>query len=363
MLSRLITFLSLSIVFLVPWQARYIVEPGVLGGVFWEYTSHSLYVVEVLVWVLLYLYFFQLIKTRRTVELSPLLPAKRRHRLVVVSTIAVVFSAVLWASPDRQLAWVYLFHLLEAFCLLLILVSEIRRRPEIFLGIFWLSGVAQGVLALVQFGLQKVFSWNWSGMAPQEASRLGSFVVEVGGERWLRAYGSFGSPAQLGSFLAGALVVGVLLASVFNLKKYEKGILAGQAVVVLGLLMSFARSAWAAVAFALGVLGVVLFQKKDQLALQKYYRQLVVVGVVFAFGSALVWPLIVTRFTSTGRLESRSIMERTSQYQQVFTSHPLLGVGPGASTRLAFERTGLLSTSQPVHNTLALLVVEGGLAL
>lgn len=337
-----------------------------LGGVYWEYTSHSMYAVEALVWVLLYLYFFQLLKTRRTAEPSLLLPAKRRHRLVVVGVITVIFSVVLWASPDRQLAWVYLFRLLEAFCLLIILASEVRRRPDIFLGVFWLSGVGQSILALLQFGLQKVFSWNWSGMAPQEASRLGAFVVEAGGERWLRAYGSFGSPAQLGSFLAGALIVGALLATTFNLKKYEKGFLIGQAVIALGLLVSFARSAWMAGVIALGVLGVVLFQKKDQLALQKYYRQLGVVGVVFAFGSVLVWPLVLTRLTGTGRLENRSVVERTSQYRQaweIFATSPLVGVGPGASTRLAFEQTGLLGTSQPVHNTLALLAVEGGLAL
>jgi O-antigen ligase len=366
MLSRLITFLSLSIVLLVPWQARYIVEPTMLGGVSWEYTTHSLYAVEVLAWVLFYLYFFQLVKTRHVAEPSLFLPIKRRHRLVVVSAIVVVLSAVLWASQDRQLAWVYLFRLLESFCLLLILATEVRRRPDMFLGVFWLSGVGQGILALVQFGVQKVFSWAWSGIAPQEASRLGMFVIEVGGERWLRAYGSFGSPAQLGSFLAGALVVGALIIVVFDSKKYEKWIVLGQAVVTLGLLVSFARSAWAAALLALGALGVGVYQKKDQLTTQRYYRQLACVGVIIVLGSMFVWPLVVTRLTGTGRLENRSFVERTSQYAkawEMFTSAPALGVGPGASTRLAFERTGSLSTSQPVHNTLALLAVEGGLAL
>jgi hypothetical protein len=74
-----------------------------------------LYAVEVLAWVLFYLYFFQLVKTRHVAEPSLFLPIKRRHRLVVVSAIVVVLSAVLWASQDRQLAWVYLFRLLESF--------------------------------------------------------------------------------------------------------------------------------------------------------------------------------------------------------------------------------------------------------
>src|SRR5581483_5207478 len=75
----------------------------------------------------------------------------------------------------------------------------------------WAGAVLQGLFATIQFFAQRVAHFPLSGMAPHTASDLGAFVVESGGERWLRAYGSFGSPDLLGGFLAICFVLGLSL--------------------------------------------------------------------------------------------------------------------------------------------------------
>ena len=85
-------------------------------------------------------------------------------------------------------------------CLALI-ISQVEQTKKLITAL-WLSGLAQGLLAIWQFLSQGVLASKWLGLAAHLASDQGSFVVEFGGERWLRAYGSFGSPNSLGIYLA-----------------------------------------------------------------------------------------------------------------------------------------------------------------
>jgi len=49
--------LALLFLFLLPWQTRYIWKYGQLNGGYWEYGTGSLYVTEILLWVILVLFF------------------------------------------------------------------------------------------------------------------------------------------------------------------------------------------------------------------------------------------------------------------------------------------------------------------
>jgi len=46
-----------------------------------------------------------------------------------------------------------------------------------------------------------------------QASTLGTYVVETGAGRWLRAYGSFGHPNMLGFFLVLGIISAVAIAA------------------------------------------------------------------------------------------------------------------------------------------------------
>ena len=248
------------------------------------------------------------------------------------------------------------------------------------------GGVGQGILAVGQFFSQTVTHIPGFGMAPQTAARLGSFVIETGTERWLRAYGAFGSPNILGGYLALVFVIGLLL-YLKSSPPQKIFFTVGQMVVVAGLVLSFSRGAWAAVgagAIATVILtpplrgknlcpnhqedrdpSVVSLSQDDSEPRNDILKQLVFCFLVVAVLFFIFRPLFTTRFTPSVRLESRSLAERAGQYRDalsILKEHWLTGVGPGAYTAALVgkhpERP--VWNLQPAHNIYLLLFVELG---
>src|SRR3989338_8938718 len=211
-LKRLIYFLILLFLFLLPWQARVVYAPAFLGGQFWEYGSGSWYATEVLLWAIIIFSAFDRFRRRSFWVLS----ARREHfqehwpRLFFGIVILIYALGQMVWSVSPAISYQWLFHLLEVLCLLVIIAERAGEGMALKIA-FWAGGVGQGILAVGQFFSQTVTHIPGFGMAPQTAARLGSFVIETGTERWLRAYGAFGSPNILGGYLALVFVIGLLL--------------------------------------------------------------------------------------------------------------------------------------------------------
>ncbi|MBP6859573.1 MAG: O-antigen ligase family protein [Candidatus Magasanikbacteria bacterium] len=359
-LKKIQDYLLMIFLFVLPWQTRYIWHYGELNQGYWEYGTYSIYGTEILLWIIVLIFFVcnflkkevwsAVLKKRNSFSLSFLLFVAG---LIIATSLSINFN----------LSYYYIFHILEAIVLSVVLIKEGDNRMCTFA--LWLGAVVQGVLAVSQFLTQHVPANKWLGMAAQESYNLGPSVIEFGDERWLRAYGSFGSPNSLGIYMAVLFVLGIILYLYAQSAQGKILISVGQVVVLSGLLLSFSRSAWLAALAGIFSLVVILFFKHRD-SLRDIVKQLAFSLAVIIFWVLIFYPVFSARFNVHNRLESTSVAERKDQYEgsiSFIKANPIIGVGPGAYTVALHEKFPHRASwqYQPIHNIYLLAIVEMGL--
>lgn len=353
------------IVFLIPWQARWIWQPRQLNGVFWEYGTFSLYAVELVIWVCLLGVAWQII-----VRGSAGWPKFNLRRFLSPAGVVFVGSfglvvlswlSLLWAA-DAALALQGAFRLTEAVALMVVLLNA-SSRGRLGVMVAWaLSAALQGILAVVQFFSQTVVGSTVLGVDPQLPGELGASVIELTSGRWLRAYGTFPHP----NMLAGFLVLGILCAGawyVHHYRTFQRVCALGCALLAgVGLVFTFSRSGAAALVAGFAVWGFMAVWRRNVLPSLRFIGLTSLVAV-----AAAVWvvPQVGTRLAGAGRLEVKSSVERRILLHEGLKlaqrSLPL-GVGIGQTTVVSYRqdpsRPGF--AYQPPHNVALLALVELG---
>lgn len=361
--DRWLNFLLAVFVFLLPWQARWIVDAPLVNGGAWEYGTTSIYVTEVLLWVILLVGYAAMLK-RGVLRRRFVVNVGNPKIWVVGSVFGLVLLATLslaWAIDVgvTQRAW---FRLVEGSALFFLLVTTPFRLLTLAR-----AGAAaaalQGVLALNQFFVQAVPASTWLGTAAQSADVLGTSVVELSDGRWLRAYGTLPHP----NVLAGYLAMGLMLAAIWYVARRSHLDRVAALVCALfasaGLVVSFSRTGMVAVLIGLLVLAAATHRDKETHWLLA--RFLFFVVLVMAVVGGLLAPLVQARATSVGRLEQRSMSERQSldaQGRALIQAHGLLGVGIGNAT-VASQRAWPGQPGwayQPPHDVWLVVAVELG---
>ena len=382
MLHKIYNLLLLAFLFLLPWQTRYIWHYGELNKGYWEYGTFSIYGTEILLWIILILFFVQHFLRK---EFWVNLKTKPKRIILLLFLISAGLSLAL--SKNFWVSYNYVFHILEAMALMTVLAwQDEKTKYQIAL---WAGAVVQGALAISQFLTQHIWDNKWLGMAGQEAYNLGPSVIEFADQRWLRAYGSFGSPNSLGIYLAVLFVLGLVLYLKTESVRTKLLISVGQLLILSGLLVSFSRAAWlAAVAGALCLFVILIYNRKlsfspesgnpdnstnsgfpiklGMTALKEFGKQISFALLVVIFWLVIFYPVFTARFNLNNRLEVKSISERQGQYAEVLSfikSNPILGVGPGAYTDALHKKYPTLSAwqYQPIHSIYLLALVEIGL--
>ncbi|MEK7680671.1 MAG: O-antigen ligase family protein [Patescibacteria group bacterium] len=358
-MQRLIKILLVALLFFLPWQTRLIWHYGQLSGGFWEYGSYSIFATEILLWLILVLFFIQNFLKK---EFWTGIRSKKSISAGLFILFIIFFGISTAFSKDFWISYNFVFKLLEAMALMVVLAWQNEKLKFQFA--LWAGGVIQGGLAIWQFFSQKVVAFKWLGLAEHKGEQLGASVVEFGDERWLRAYGAFGSPNTLGIFLAVIFVLGTILYLKIENKKYKIALLAGNIFVVIGLILSFSRGAW--LAASIGMISLIIIHAREKEVLRKVLKQ----SVYYAFvGLALViilFPLFTARFNTQNRLEKISVMERVAQTQvwmDVFEKNFIFGLGPGTYTLELSEHYPNIPAwrYQPMHNIYMLAAVEIGI--
>ncbi len=407
--------------FLVPWQTRYIYQPAFLNGNYWEYGTLSIYVTELLGWGIILLFAWQIIISNFPTAngISPWAqqfsisknwignPQFKKFCVLGVFSISILIFFIAH-SAHPSVSFQYIIRLMQAACLgIIILHSRIKpfstpnyqlQTTNYSLAALWLGGVGQGLLAVGQFFTQYISPNKWLGLALHNPSDLGAFVIQFGDERWLRAYGAFGSPNSLGIYLAAILMVGLYWYLTLENKKYRLFVSLGQLIILAGLLVSFSRGAWLAAGFGLlvslfvsattksplrgGLMGGVGTMNSiaptngqhpplcpplrgDSILFHNTIRQLIFYSLLCASFLFLFYPLITARLNINNRLEYRSINERRAQWSEaipLLKNNWLWGVGPGAYTAaLARQYPDRPAWQyQPIHNIYVLVLLEWG---
>ena len=234
-LNKTIEYGLYLLVFLLPLQTRWIIKAGELNGGPLEYGTYSLYATDILLIIILLLFFVREIASlpgHRLLAMTeerlsrcndrnppnpPLeggqirFPGNNRKTWWFVGGLLLASAVSVFFAIDRLLALYKLGWLILGIGLFwLITGSNYNRLKLIYI---MLAGVfLQAVLGSWQFLTQSSFANKWLGIALHNAADLGTSVIEaVGadgvGERWLRAYGGLDHPNIFG----GAMAIGILL--------------------------------------------------------------------------------------------------------------------------------------------------------
>ena len=374
MLTKIWRWLLVIYVFIIPWQTRWIYGPRLLNGGFWEYGSASMFGSEILLWAIIIIFFIDHLRRKTTPHLFGKFHYET-HKKNLWLAIGMIFFLLLSVlhSISPAVSYDYVFHILEGMCLFIVLVGSGERVKLLYA--LWSGAVVQAMLGIFQFFSQEVVANKWLGLAAHKPAELGGFVVEFGNERWLRAYGSFGSPNILGGFLALAFVLGLVM-YLFSRPATKIYLTFGQAIILSGLVMSFSRGAWVAAVAGWVLVGVYIISVGNQKEISffkryhlagMYLKQIIFFSLIFAGLFSLLSPIFFVRFNGGYRLEAKSLLEREEQYQQSFSiikKDLLMGVGPGAYTyKLSRLQPGKqVYDYQPVHNIYLLILAEWGVA-
>ena len=360
-MNKFIKFLSLTILFLFPFQTRWIYEPAFLGGKYFEWFSASLYGVEILIWIVIIFTFFRLF-FEKTFWLSINLSQNKKDKIMKIVrpfVFLILLTIYLFVVPlNRDLAEYKIFLLLGTLCFALTLLIN-RISVWSMMIVIWSGGIVQAYLAIIQFVFQRTWGNKWLGLAQHFPSDLGTAVLQTAdGGRWLRAYGSFNWPNDLGIYLAIVFIIGLFLCEYF-LKNRERIFLSiGQLIIVAGLSFSFSRAAFVALFFGL-IVWLVLGKGKNAKSLIAPLSLILMLFVICL-------PMWQSRIIAENRLETRAIGERFEQYKdflEIFLAHPIFGVGPGNYIYALFNQKLILNSFvyQPVHNVFLLFLAEWGI--
>ena len=367
--------------FLLPWQARWIVRPGELYGTYWEYGTYSIYASEVLLVMILLLLAVHWQGRGQARELAvsfwqALLLPKINLTKLVVGLLFWLLLANSW-SQDVHLSlyrWGQLLMGVAGVVWLTVRRISWQRIASILVA----AGILQGWLALTQFLDQQVVGSAWLGMSAQRPDVYGVSVIQAGLNRWLRAYGSLPHPNILGGFLTFTLLLAWRLLMVVEpasqaaagwiqkrLKLFSFALAAAIFFLMSGILLSFSRASWIAVAWSAAGLGfyTIFFQKKLVAAYIKILLLLILPTLVWF----TLYPLpFLTRLQGQEVLERQSIAERQLSYYDtvdISKNFWLYGSGFGTYTKVlaAANPDRPLSLNQPVHNGWLLVLAEWGI--
>lgn len=350
--TRVANLLVLAVLFLLPWQTRWLFHDLTLAGEAWEYGRLSVYGTELLILTA------ALLRGRPHVPFALLSLSKG----LMLFLGALLISAS-W-SVNVTLTLGYLQHVVAAVALFLLLVDDRTRLRDA--AVAFVAGLlVPSGLAWWQVVTGTSPSSSWLGLAAHDAATLGASVVETGTDRILRGYGTLPHPNIFGGYLAVGLFLCAWL--VRDLPENRTRLLAAAPVAVLAsaLILTFSRSAWLAAAVGFAALAAfALWQKKSVPHRALPFLGLALVAVLATL--AVFHVPAFTRFQPAARLEAKSIAERSGEYplwDDVARVNAVTGVGPGNYTvALAVLYPGQdVHAYQPIHNAFLLFLAETGL--
>jgi O-antigen ligase len=369
-MKRIIEFGVYFLVFLLPWQTRWIFKQGIINGNPNEFLTKSLYVTDVFLFLLIFLFlihFRKIIFTAiKSTSISSFIDVRKFDLMALLLFVIISLLSVFIAS-DRGLAWFFELRLLLAIGFLVLLLKIADKKKLAMAFVF--SLILPTLLALWQFFSQQTFANKWLGIANHEPASGGSSVIEVysGGiavERWLRAYGSFDHPNILGA----VLVFGIILSFWLILeKKWHKPWMFGiMALFSTGLFASLSRTAWLSLFLAMIAGAVVLFLQKKYSSLKIWISGSVIIAAIFLIMFFVYKDLVIVRIQNDTRLENLSLDQRAlflSQAKKIINENPVLGVGIGNYIPAVINQNpgDVAWNYQPVHNVFFLVWAELGI--
>lgn len=350
MIQKISNTLMLVLVFLLPWQTRWIVGQGMINGNQSEYLTLSLYGIDLLIVLLIAVKIFTNVSLKG-LKSTPTLLFQRRG--LILGTLFVLLNAlsIFWAA-DKLLAVQHVVWILLAAGLAWLAMTYENKARLIFW--FMMGLMMSAWLGIWQFFAQYAFANKWLGLAAHNVAKPGTSYLEILDAnhqmvRWLRTYGSFDHPNIFGLAMAlGIILVFWLIYNGGNSKCKNAFLYVALVSFSAGLYASLSRGAFLGVVLGLGII-------LCRIGFSKIMKPLAVLLFVIGMFVLLYPGPLLSRSNITVRLEQKSINERVIYLEQgmgMIKKHILLGVGAGNYIKeLENEDQSKPAWAyQPVHN-------------
>jgi len=346
----------------IPLQARLVFFSA---GSFNEYTSYFLYVSDTLLiitlisWFVKRLYFRAEKVSRETSHKRSLIIG--HWSLVIV--VAWSFLSLLWAE-NLGIGLFRAVKLAEFTLLFLFILYNIRTQRRLFWTVLCLTatGFFQAIIGIWQYLIQHSIGLKWLGETILSPDMPGVAKIVVGGEKIMRAYGTFPHPNVFAGFLLLSITCGLLL--LFRKKRIWTQVFFSFLVSlqIIAFILTFSRTAWVAGLILCCFITLIFYWRRKKLMKSLKLAFLAIILVILVSG-AMFWPQIASRFSLEGQaLEERGLYNNIAL--SMIKKSPLLGVGMGNFVaRIGdFSHINLENWQyQPVHNIYFLILAELGI--
>ncbi len=385
-MSKIISFLKSNLwklltVFFITFL--FLQDRLVLKETFWndhliEYQSFSLYPFYFIVVLYFFGLFFYKIKTKEKIDFGP-------TWFLILSGISftlILVTGLLGLNQFISLFFLFQF-VLGFFCYLIILNLKLRNTFWQMLMIIFIA--LEALLGIIQVAIQSEIGLVFLiGEPVLNSSEFYIATVEWIGNRFLRAYGNLGHPNIFG----GVVAVGLIFLTTWYLNwgkrvgKFKITIefllfILAFLLLYFGLLFSFSRSAWFAIAVILFFESIVIlvlrFKKTLKTKSRKKLLQFNLLLIFCLLLSVLLFPnAIRSRFSLEVISErplyteqvSKSRYDYLAETEKLASSYWLKGVGMGNYVRgvyVEIDDSQKGSLYQPVHNIPLLIFIETGI--
>jgi len=339
------------LVFSLPFNIKKFMTSPIKAEHLTEFSAIFLYLSDVLVFLLLALWFIKILKKREIkVTKIPL------WGIFLVMFILILVLSLFW-SQNLTLSIYSTTKVLLCIGLFVYLKNNLKEKTFLnSLKIISLGGVLQSFIALIQFIKQSSLGIVYLGESVVSRSLVGVAKIGVGNIKIIRSYGTFSHPNILGAFLLLALYC-----SIYLVLKKRKVFLLTLPFLVLGLILTFSRSI---LFFGLIPLIIFLTYKFFKNRKIEILRPLFVIILSILILSMPLSPLLTQRMSidSQDQAVSLRIFYNKSAIEMIKKS-PLVGVGLRNSTLELKKIYPDLEDwqYQPVHNIYLLIASEVGI--
>ncbi|MEK7075318.1 MAG: O-antigen ligase family protein, partial [Patescibacteria group bacterium] len=220
-----------------------------------------------------------------------------------------------------------------------------------------IAGVFQSLIALGQFLVQHSLGLRIFGEQIIGKYIDGVAKIDLDGEKFIRAYGTFAHPNQLSAFLIVTCATAIYLFVQEN--KNKQKIFYGFALVIMmiGNYLTFSRSGLLALYISLALI-VILLIKKTKL---EYKKLLITILSTTILSIVILFPFLNARTNTAPTVYNRTLYNTTGL--KIFSEHPIFGVGIG---NMIPEMSKQLNSTeswqvQPPHNFFLEVACETGI--
>ncbi len=294
------------------------------------------------------------------------LKSKTGRSILLKILITFIFGLILYQTtiaPDYKI--ISLYYYLRISCVLL-LGYYVYKSPiwlkyrGIMLWTIITLGSIQAIIAMIQFSFQHSLGINILGESPLAVSIYGVAKVVSHGTTFIRGYGTLPHPNILGAFLVITALLNLYLLNESQSRINQILLSITAFFTILGLFVTFSRSALLAVGVGFVTWGVItLFRQKSLL----FMRKLWILPLAVIFSTGLFFPWLVSR----GNIQDQSASQRAVYNEagiQILKNNWVIGTGPGTNM---FHMKQKLEYQlepwdiQPIHNYWLITLSELGI--